>query len=65
MQKYTEVVTTKITKVQKNTLEKLRNNKVNVSRFVREAIREKIQREGHEITRKKTYCPFSGGTIEI
>ena len=65
MQKYTEVVTTKITKVQKKTLEKLKSNKVNVSKFVRDAIREKIQREGYEIIRKKTYCPFSGGTIEI
>jgi len=63
MEKYTEVVVTKITKKQKSTLEKLKSNGVNPSKFVRDAIREKIQKEGLEIMSRKTkrYCPFGGG----
>ncbi len=62
---YTEVEVIKITKTQKETLNKLRKFKVNKSKFIRDAIAEKLKREGHEITRKKEYCPFSNGTIEI
>ena len=62
---YTEVEVIKITKTQKETLNKLRKYKVNKSKFIRDAISEKLQREGHEITRKKEYCPFSNETIEI
>ena len=62
---YTEVEVIKITKTQKETLNKLRKYKVNKSKFIRDAIAEKLKREGHEITRKKEYCPFSNNTIEI
>jgi post-segregation antitoxin (ccd killing protein) len=62
---YTEVEVIKITKTQKETLNKLKKYKVNKSRFIRDAISEKLKREGHEITRKKNYCPFSNGTIEL
>lgn len=58
--KYTEVEVIKLTKQQKETLQKLKKYKVNKSNFIREAISEKLQREGHEITRKITRCPFSG-----
>ena len=62
---YTEVEVIKITKTQKETLNKLKKYKVNKSKFIRDAIAEKLKREGHEIIRKKEYCPFSNGTIEI
>ena len=58
--KYTEVEVIKLTKQQKETLQKLKKYKVNKSNFIREAISEKLQREGHEITRKIKTCPFSG-----
>lgn len=57
---YTEVEVIKLTKQQKETLQKLKKYKVNKSNFIREAISEKLQREGHEITRKIKKCPFSG-----
>ena len=58
--KYTEVEVIKLTKQQKETLQKLKKYKVNKSNFIREAISEKLQREGHEITRKIKICQFSG-----
>lgn len=58
--KYTEVEVIKLTKQQKETLQKLKKYKVNKSNFIREAISEKLQKEGHEITRKIKRCPFSG-----
>lgn len=58
--KYTEVEVIKLTKQQKETLQKLKKYKVNKSNFIREAISEKLQIEGHEITRKIKRCPFSG-----
>ena len=65
MEIYTEVITLKITKVQKQTLDKLRNRKVKVSHFVRQAIKEKIDRDALELIDKSKveYCPFSNGTI--
>lgn len=62
---YTEVEVIKLTKTQKETLKKLKKYNVNKSRFIREAISEKLQREGFEIQRKKEYCPFSNNTIII
>lgn len=61
---YTEVEVIKITKTQKETLNKLKKFKVNKSKFIRDAISEKLKREGHEITRKKEFCPFSGLEIK-
>jgi Arc/MetJ-type ribon-helix-helix transcriptional regulator len=49
---YTEVEVIKLTKTQKETLIKLRKYNVNKSQFIREAIAEKLQREGHEIKQK-------------
>lgn len=62
---YTEIEVIKITKIQKETLNKLKKYKINKSKFIRDAISEKLQREGQEITRKKNYCPFSNGVIEL
>ena len=60
MENYTEVITLKISKVQKSTLNKLRSRNIKVSHFIREAISEKINREAKELKEKpkKTYCPF-------
>ena len=58
--KYTKVKVLKITDVQHQTLEKLRNRKVNVAQFIRDAISEKIRRDAKEleVEPKKEYCPF-------
>jgi post-segregation antitoxin (ccd killing protein) len=60
MIKYTKVKVLKITDQQHQTLEKLRNRKVNVADFIRVAIAEKIQRDAKEliVKPKKEYCPF-------
>ena len=61
---YTEIEVIKITKLQKETLKKLKNYKVNKSKFIRDAIQEKLEREKHIITKKKQYCPLSGLEIK-
>lgn len=60
MELYTEVITIKISKVQKNTLDKLRNRNIKVSNFIRKAIAEKIKRDAKEleVKPKKEYIPF-------
>jgi post-segregation antitoxin (ccd killing protein) len=60
MIKYTKVKVLKITETQFETLEKLRNRKVNVADFIRTAIAEKIKRDAKEliVKPKKEYCPF-------
>ena len=57
---YTELYTLKISKVQKNTLEKLKARNIKVSSFVRKAIAEKIERDYKELQPKppKDDCPF-------
>lgn len=57
---YTEVYVLKITKEQKQTLDKIKERGFVVSRFVREAIKEKIDREYQDLKPKpkKEYCPF-------
>ena len=63
--KYTKVKVLKITEIQHQTLEKLRNRRVNVAQFIRDAISEKIKRDASELIDKSKieYCPFSNGTI--
>ncbi len=60
MEKYTERQTVMISKVQKESLETLRSYNVNVSQFIRRAIKEKLQRDWKSIKEKKNkdYCPF-------
>ena len=60
MIKYIKVKVLKITEIQHQTLEKLRNRKVNVAQFIRDAISEKIKRDAKEleVKPKKTRCPF-------
>jgi post-segregation antitoxin (ccd killing protein) len=64
---YTEVVTIKISKTQKETLGKLKIRNIRVSDFIRKAIAEKIKRDASELTDKTNieYCPFSSGTIVL
>jgi len=65
MELYTEAITLKISKVQKKTLGKLRSRNIKVSHFIRQAIKEKIERDAFELIDKSNieYCPFSSGTI--
>lgn len=60
MEKYTEKISIKISKTQKQTLEKLKVRNIKVSEFIRKAIAEKIKREASELMPKpkKEYCPF-------
>lgn len=60
MEIYTEVTTIKLSKIQKQTLAKLRTRKIKVSQFIRDAINEKLKRDASEliIKPKKEYCPF-------
>lgn len=57
---YTEVFVLKISKEQKQTLNKIKERGFVVSKFVREAIKEKINREHQDLKpkTKKEYCPF-------
>ena len=45
----TEILNIRISKEQKQTLDKLKQYNVNVAQFVRNAIKEKLQREKAEI----------------
>ena len=56
----TEILKVRISKEQKQTLDKLKEYNVNVAQFVRNAIKEKLQREKVEIITnyKSLECPF-------
>lgn len=58
----TEILNIRISKEQKQTLDKLKDYNVNVSQFIRNAIKEKIEREKTKIiseyNEEKKYCPF-------
>lgn len=58
--KYTKVKTLKITETQYNTLVKMKSYNVDLSEFIRQAIKEKINREYKDLKPKpkKEYCPF-------
>ena len=60
MQINTEILNIRISKEQKQTLDKLKEYNVNVAQFVRNAIKEKLQREKSEIITnyKNLQCPF-------
>jgi hypothetical protein len=60
MQKHTERYEVKLTKEQRSSLEILKYHDVNVSQFIRDAIREKIKREWPKIkeSKNKNKCPF-------
>jgi len=56
----TEILNIRISKEQKKTLDKLKEYNVNVAQFVRNAIKEKLQREKAEIITnyKNLECPI-------
>ena len=53
MEIYTEIQSFKISKTQKETLKKLKVKKVNVSKFIRDAVSEKLEKEFKKDKRKK------------
>jgi len=50
--KYTKLITLKISSTQKQTLDKMRGYNISVSRFIRDAIKEKIKRENQDLKPK-------------
>ena len=60
MKQYTEIQNIRITKVQKQSLVILESKGVNISLFIRLAIKEKINRDWKTIKQPKikTQCPF-------
>lgn len=56
---YTEIIHIRLTEQQKETLKKLENFNINVSKFIRDAIAEKIKRDYKKIKNPgKIICPF-------
>lgn len=60
MKKYTKIKVIRITEMQHNTLQKMKSYNVDVGRFIRDAIAEKIKREYSELIPKpeKFKIPF-------
>lgn len=57
---YTEVIVLRISEQQKQTLNKIKERGFVVQKFIRAAIKEKINREHQDLKPKpkKEYCPF-------
>jgi len=60
MRKYTKTKVLRISETQHLTLQKMKSYNVDVSEFIRQAIKEKIAREYNKLKPKpeKVYCPF-------
>ena len=59
MKQYTQTKVIRITEVQHQTLQKIKSYNIDVGRFIREAIAEKIKREYNDLQPKqKNICPF-------
>lgn len=60
MQKYTETKVIRISESQLKTLQKMKSYNVDVGQFIRDAIKEKIQREYKDLLpkEKKEYYPY-------
>ena len=60
MQLYTKTKVIRISETQLKTLQKMKSYNVDVGKFIREAIQEKIKREYQELIlkHKKSECPF-------
>jgi len=67
MKNYTKTKVIRISEIQLKTLQKMKSYNVDIGKFIRDSIAEKIKREYSELLPKpkKLYCPFSNGTIEI
>ena len=60
MKKYTKIHTIRFSEKQVESLDKLKNYNVNISKFIRLAIKEKIQRDWKKIkeSKNKINIPF-------
>jgi hypothetical protein len=60
MQKYTKTKVIRISETQLNTLQKMKSYNVDVGKFIRQAIKEKIKRDYANLLPKpkKEHCPF-------
>lgn len=60
MQKYNKTKVIRISETQLKTLQKMKFYNVDVGKFIRDAISEKIKREYKDLIPKpkKEYCPF-------
>lgn len=60
MKQYTKTKVVRISEVQLNTLQKMKSYNVDVGKFIRDAISEKIKREYKDLLPKpkKEHCPF-------
>ncbi len=60
MKQYTQTKVIRISETQHNTLVKMKSYNVDIGKFIREAISEKIKREYQNLTPKKETikCPF-------
>jgi predicted CopG family antitoxin len=60
MKNYTKTKVIRISENQHKTLVKMKSYNVDVGEFIRQAIKEKIQREYQDLIPKpkKEYCPF-------
>ena len=60
MRQLTKSKTIRFTETQMNSLSILESYNINVNRFIRDAVREKLQRDWKSIKEKKEkiYCPF-------
>ena len=60
MRKHTKTKTLRISETQHNTLVKMKSYNVDVSEFIRQAIKDKINREYKDLKPKpeKEHCPF-------
>jgi hypothetical protein len=60
MKIYTKTKVIRISETQHQTLQKMKSYNVDVGKFIRNAIKEKIQREYKDLLPKpkKEYCPF-------
>ncbi len=67
MKNFPKTKVIRISEIQLLTLQKMKTYNVDIGKFIRDAIKEKIKREYSDLLPKpkKQYCPFSGGTIEI
>lgn len=60
MKNYTKTKVIRISETQHKTLQKMKSYNVDLSEFIRQAIKEKIKREYSNLLPKfkKEYCPF-------
>lgn len=67
MKTLTKTKVIRITETQDLTLKKMKSYNIDVAKFIRDAIKDKIKREYSDLLPKpkKQFCPFSNGTIEI